>query len=189
MLTAHPEFLLKRITLRKILPSHLVDVYRALSNPKVIAHYGVSYSSLTETEEQMRWFERIVAEKSGIWWGISFINHESLIGACGFNDVCHEHRKAQIGYWLMPEYWRQGLLSEALPSMIDYGFSTLRLHPIHAEVEPENESSCALLRKFGFQREGTLRDVEFKDGAFLSLHQYGLLSTDIRERLDGTRSK
>lgn len=89
----------------------------------------------------------------------------------------------------MPEYWRRGLLSEALPSMIDYGFSTMGLHRIHADVEPENEPSCALLRKFGFKLEGTLRDVEFKDGRFLSLHQYSLLSTDSRLRLDDALKK
>nr|WP_314487704.1 GNAT family protein [uncultured Pseudomonas sp.] len=180
MSTAFPEFRLERITLRKILPMHVVDVYKALSDPRVIAHYGVSYSSLAETEEQMRWFERIITERSGIWWGISLINQASLIGACGFNDWCHTHRKAEIGYWLMPEYWRQGLLSEALLSVIDYGFGNLGLHRIHADVEPENEPSCSLLRKFGFQREGTLRDVEFKDGRFLSLHPYSLLSTDLK---------
>ncbi|WP_342648773.1 GNAT family protein [Pseudomonas sp. REB1044] len=188
MLTVFPEFLLERISLRKILPSHISDVYKALSNPQVIAHYGVSYSSLAETEEQMRWFERIVNERSGIWWGISLVNNESLIGACGFNNVCHDHRKAEIGYWLMPEYWGRGLLSEALPSMIDYGFSTMGLHRIHADVEPENEPSCALLKKFGFMLEGTLRDVEFKGGRFLSLHQYSLLSTDPVQRLGATHS-
>ncbi|MFK3907974.1 GNAT family N-acetyltransferase [Pseudomonas monteilii] len=176
-----PEFSLERIRLRKILPMHTADVYRALSDPRVIAHYGVSYSSLAETEEQMRWFEQIVAEQSGIWWGISLGNQSSLIGACGFNDWSHAHRKAEIGYWLMPEYWRQGFLSEALPSMLRYGFDTMGLHRVHADVEPENGPSCALLRKCGFQLEGTLRDVEFKEGRFLSLHQYSLLSTDLNK--------
>ena len=30
----------------------------------------------------------------------------------------------------------------------------------------------------GFSRDGTLRDVEYKDGRYLSLHQYSLLATD-----------
>lgn len=78
----------------------------------------------------------------------------------------------------MPEHWRKGLLTEALPAVIRYGFRDMGLHRIHADVEPENKPSCALLTKFGFHLEGTLRDVELKDGKFLSLHQYSLLSSD-----------
>ena len=54
----------------------------------------------------------------------------------------------------------------------------MAVHRIHADVEPENIASSALLRHLGFVHEGTLRDVERKDGKFLSLEQYGLVSSD-----------
>ena len=46
----------ERILLREIDNSDIENVYRGLSNPEVIKHYGVSYSSLKETEAQMKWF-------------------------------------------------------------------------------------------------------------------------------------
>lgn len=173
-----PEFTLDRIKLRRIRPEDIDAVYAGLSDHQVVAHYGVSYTSLAATKEQMKWFEQIVARKTGIWWAIALIEDDSMIGACGFNDWSHEHRKAELGYWLMKEHWRQGLLTEGLPSIIKYGLCDMGLHRIHADVEPDNEASCALLRKFGFHLEGTLRDVERKGDKFLSLHQYSLLSSD-----------
>ncbi|WP_263272278.1 GNAT family N-acetyltransferase [Pseudomonas phytophila] len=164
--------------LRPVRPADLPAVYAGLSDPQVIAHYGVSYSSLEATEVQMRWFEEIVAEQTGAWWAIAEFKNDSIIGACGFNDWSHEHRRTELGYWLMPAYWRQGLLTEALPSVFRYAFNALGVHRIHADVEPANAASCALLRKLGFHLDGTLRDVELKDGEFLSLHQYSLLRTD-----------
>ncbi|MPQ85456.1 GNAT family N-acetyltransferase [Pseudomonas sp. MAFF 730085] len=173
-----PEFSLERIKLRKIRPRDIGSVYMGLSDPRVVAQYGVSYKSLAATDEQMRWFEQIICQKTGIWWAIALNTDDSMIGACGLNDWCHKHRKAEVGYWLMPEHWRKGLLTEALPAVIRYGLCDMGLHRIHADVEPDNEPSCALLTKFGFHLEGTLRDVELKDGRFLSLHQYSLLSSD-----------
>jgi ribosomal-protein-alanine N-acetyltransferase len=49
---------------------------------------------------------------------------------------------------------------------------------VHADVEPENAASLHLLEKLGFAHEGTLRDVEYKDGRYISLHQLSLIETD-----------
>ncbi|MFR0675862.1 GNAT family N-acetyltransferase [Enterobacterales bacterium AW_CKDN230030176-1A_HGKHYDSX7] len=175
---AFPSTVLNRLQLRAFRPDDIGEVYAALSHPQVIAHYGVSYPDLASTAEQMRWFEQIQAQGTGLWWAITERERDVVIGACGFNDWSHTHRHAHIGYWLMPEHWRKGLLSEALPWILRHAFGPLQIHRIHADVEPENTASCALLRKVGFQLEGTLRDVEIKDGRFLSLHQYSLLASD-----------
>jgi ribosomal-protein-alanine N-acetyltransferase len=173
-----PEFSLQRVKLRRIRQADVEMVFAGLSNPEVIKHYGVSYTTLASTGAQMRWFEEILQERSGIWWAIARCDDDSMIGACGFNNWSHTHRNAELGYWLLPDYWGQGLLTAALPLVLRYGFDHMRLHRIHAEVEPENAPSCALLKKLGFYLEGTLRDVELKDGKFLSLYQYSMLSSD-----------
>lgn len=42
-----------RFLLREIIESDLQNIYRGLSNPRVIKHYGVSYDSLEVTKSQM----------------------------------------------------------------------------------------------------------------------------------------
>lgn len=175
-----PEFSLPNFKLRNIGERDVAAVYAGLSNPDVIKHYGVSYSSLEETAHQMDWYRQIQEKQQGVWWGIARYSDDVLIGACGFNDWDHGNRKISLGYWLMPEYWGQGLLQQCLPTILRHAFSTMRVHRIHAEVEPENIASWRLLERLGFQPEGTLRDVELKGESFLSLHQYSLLSTDER---------
>ena len=117
-------------------------------------------------------------EHRGIWWGITLPGRDQLIGACGFNDWSHSDRSLDIGYWLMPEHWGRGLMQECLSAILRFALSSLGVHRIHADVEPENPASARLLERIGFVFEGTLRDVEYKDGRFLSLHQYSLLATD-----------
>lgn len=173
-----PEFFLPSCTLRRIHRNDVQAIFSGLSNPQVIAHYGLSYDSLEATDEQMRWYDALLEEHRGIWWGVTLPGRDELIGACGFNDWSHSDRSLDIGYWLMPEHWGRGLMQECLPTILRFALSSLGVHRIHADVEPENPASTRLLKRIGFVFEGTLRDVEYKDGRFLSLQQYSLLATD-----------
>ncbi|MDZ3826813.1 GNAT family N-acetyltransferase [Pseudomonas monsensis] len=173
-----PEFFLPRCTLRRIHRRDVDAIFAGLSNPQVVACYGVSYDSLEATDEQMRWYDALLEERKGIWWGIAQPGQDELVGACGFNDWSHADRSLEIGYWLMPEYWGQGLMQACLPTIIRFALGTLGVHRIHADVEPENPASSRLLERLGFVFEGTLRELEYKHERFLSLHQYSLLATD-----------
>lgn len=178
-----PEFFLPDCTLRRIHRRDVDAIFAGLSHPQVIAHYGVSYDSLEATGEQMRWYDELLEERRGIWWGIALPGQEELVGACGFNDWSHADRSLDIGYWLMPAHWGRGLMQACLPTILNFALGTLGVHRIHADVEPENSASARLLERLGFLLEGTLRDVEYKNGGFLSLHQYSMLATDPAARV------
>ncbi|BBN63445.1 MULTISPECIES: GNAT family N-acetyltransferase [Pseudomonas] len=173
-----PRFELRDYVLRKIRPEDVHSVFAGLSHPDVIAHYGVFYQTLDATAEQMQWYERLVSERRGIWWGIAKNSDDQLVGACGFNDWRPDDRSIELGYWLSPGYWKRGIMRRALPHILRHAFTHMGIHRVHADVEPENPASFYLLRKLGFVHEGTLRDVEYKDDGYVSLHQLSLIKTD-----------
>lgn len=175
LLTVFPIIQTERFLLREIVKGDQQKIYEGLSHPDVIKHYGISYNSFEATAGQLEWFNNIYREKTGIWWGISSRHSTELIGACGFNNISFEHFNAQIGYWLLSAYWRQGILAEIIPQLIRHAFDELHLHKIIAEVEVENIPSKKVLLKFGFQYEGTLKECEFKNGKFIDLEYYGLI--------------
>jgi len=51
----------------------------------------------------------------------------------------------------------------------------LRYNRIEAYVDRRNAASTHLLRKNGFQFEGTLRECEFEHGAYVDLDVYSIL--------------
>lgn len=174
-----PELSTERCILRRICPEDAPRVFLGLSHPEVIAHYGVRYHSLEHTQVQMDWFEEIYASGTGIWWGIALRSQpEQLIGATGLNDLVIEHRRAEMGYWLLPEWWRQGLAREGVSAMLSFAFTTLQLYRIGAEADFDNEPSIQLLKKLGFRHEGVRRAFEFKNGAPLDLVQFSQLASD-----------
>ncbi|MBV7582974.1 GNAT family N-acetyltransferase [Pseudomonas sp. PDM33] len=172
-----PELHGERFRLRAFTDADQPAVFRALSHPEVIRYYGVSYATVEATREQMEWFERLHREGSGIWWAICRPEApEEVVGGCGFNKWLPAHRRLSLGYWLLPEHWGQGVMSECLPLICRHAFRDMNVHRIEAEVEPENLASGRLLLRQGFTLEGRRRECEVKDGAFLSLDYYGLLA-------------
>ena len=78
-----------------------------------------------------------------------------LLGYCGFfhhppevtNDV-------EIGYRLHPDYWNQGLITEAARALRDHAFRDLNLPRVISLVSPENMASRRIAEKMGM----TLRE-------------------------------
>ena len=166
--------------LRQFSKNDLENVYKGLSHPEVIKYYGVSYDSLEATKEQITWFSQLEIEGTGIWWAIEFLEDKEFCGAIGFNNLDNNHKRIEIGFWLLPEYWRRGIISEVLPIACRYAFEKLGLHRIVAQIETENVNSKKAIEKAGFVYEGTLRECEFKDGKYISLAIFSLLNKDFK---------
>lgn len=162
--------------LRQINGSDIDNIYLGLSNPEIIKYYGVSYQSKSETEEQMKWFNELEQTETGIWWAVVNEKNDVFYGAIGLNNLNKIHRKAEIGFWLIPNFWGKGIMSGALKLIINYAFSGLNLHRIEAMVEKENLNSKKLLQKLNFSFEGTLVDHEIKNDSFISIDVYAKLS-------------
>ncbi len=186
-----PAISTNRFLLRQFVPEDIEKVYLGLSHPEVIKYYGVSFSSLEATQEQMDWFKNIENEKSGIWWAICSKDNKTFYGAAGLNDVEKVHRKAESGFWLLPEFWGKGIMKEVMPVVCNFGFQNLNLHRIEAFVDAENNNCKKALAKLDFKHEGTMKDCEIKNGSFLSVDIYAMINPDYtsivvakRENLD-----
>lgn len=66
-----------------------------------------------------------------------------------------------IGVLIQRQYWRQGLISEALTHILPYLFFKRNYSELMADIDPRNEASQRLLKKFGFivigRREKTIK--------------------------------
>lgn len=171
-----PTLETERLLLRRFIPEDLANVFRGLSHPEVIRHYGVSYKTMEETQEQMDWFAGHEANGTGIWWAVCRKEDGEFVGAGGLNDLDQVHKKAEIGFWLLPTHWGKGYMKEAFPRILDHGFQALGLRRIEGFVEHDNGNCKRALHKVGFQYEGTMRDCEFKDGKYISVDIYAQLN-------------
>jgi len=176
--TEFPIIKTERLLLRQFIENDIENVFKGLSHPDIIKFYGVSYSTLEDTKEQMKFFTDLEENETGIWWAVCSINNRTFYGAGGLNNLSKEHQKAEIGFWLLTDFWGQGIMTEAIPLICKYGFDKLALHRIEGLVETENLNSKKALYKLGFKHEGTMRDCEIKNGRFISLDIYAILNKE-----------
>jgi ribosomal-protein-alanine N-acetyltransferase len=77
---------------------------------------------------------------------------------------------------LHPDYHRQGIMQEAIETLIEYGFGKMLLHSIYANIHPDNNASRSILLKNSFVKEAHFREDFYYDGKFLDTVVFGLLN-------------
>ena len=177
-LVGHEKQGTMNVHLTSISSDDIHHVHRGLSHSDVIRYYAVSFLTLEAAQEQMDWYATIEREGTGKWWAIREVVSNTFLGAIGINNIVAQHRRCELGFWLLPEHWRKGIVAKVLPQVLDHAINTLGLHRMEAQVETENHASRKLLERFGFKHEGTLRECEWKDGNPISLDVFALLSAE-----------
>jgi len=167
----------KRYYLREIEDQDIHHIFRGLSHPEVIRHYGVSFSTLEETKEQMEWYAELKRTGTGCWWGVFRKRDDAFCGAGGYNDRDPLAHKAELGYWLLPEYWGQGIMQETMPILLQVGFQQLQLQRIEGFVETDNTNCIKALHRLGFQHESTELRAEKKEGRWIDLATYVMVNS------------
>ena len=175
--TEFPTIKTERLLLRQFSDSDLENVFNGLSHPEIIKYYGVSFQTLEATKEQMVFFADLEKNETGIWFAVCSADNKTFYGAGGLNNLSKEHKKAEIGFWLISDFWGQGIMKEAMLLICNYGFDNLELHRIEGFVESENKNCKNAMSKLDFQHEGTMKECEIKNGKFISLDIYAKIKT------------
>jgi [ribosomal protein S5]-alanine N-acetyltransferase len=162
-----PVLTTERFILRRMEEKDAGEVFDYFSKDEVTKYYDLE--SFTEESQAVeiidRWNARF-EKNEGIRWGIADKELGKIIGSCGYHSWEKEHYKAEIGFEVHPDYWRQGVMSEVLKPIIQYGFESMSLNRIEAFYDPENTASKECLFKAGFIFEGVLRKAAFEKGVF-----------------------
>jgi RimJ/RimL family protein N-acetyltransferase len=103
----------------------------------------------------------------------------TLLGAIGLEINSQDHN-AELGYWIGKPYWSQGYCTESARAVLEFGFTQLGLHKIHAHYMTRNPASGRILEKIGMRREGLFRQHVRKWGVFEDIACYGILAFDFQ---------
>lgn len=120
-----------------------------------------------------------IAENVGINWGMYLKSApDVLIGMISFHRIEKEHYRAEIGYLLHPNYWGQGIVSEGVAALLDFGFNELGFNSIEAHIRPENGASRQVLLKNRFEKNAFFKQNLYFAGEFLDTEVYSILKED-----------
>lgn len=86
-------------------------------------------------------------------WAITFKGSDLLLGAIGLTPD-DDADTAELGYWLSPARWGQGITTEAAKAVVSFGFDRLDLPYVTSGYFADNPASGQVLRKLGFAEAG-----------------------------------
>ncbi len=166
----------ERLLLRRVVDEDVNEIFALRSDPEVMKYIP---RPLVKTKEDALAHVAMIDEKidsnEGINWAITLKDNPKLIGIIGHYRIKPEHFRAEIGYMLLPEYQGKGIISEAIKTVVKYGFEVMQLHSIEAIIDPKNFASEKVLQKNGFVKEAHLKENEFYEGRFLDTVIYSSL--------------
>lgn len=176
--TPFPQLFTARMILRKINESDAEQIFKMRSDEKVMKYIGKKpMAAMEEANSLIALFNDSINRNTGITWAMTLKeNPEVLIGTIGLWRLIKEHFRAEIGYMLLPEYWRKGYTKEGVFKMIDFGFNELGLHSIEGRITPLNLASAAILESTGFVKEAHFKEDFFFNGQFGDTAIYSILN-------------
>ncbi len=124
------------------------------------------------------WFDRLQTVQGKTLYHFVICLRESgePIGTIGLHDVDLKHGKAEVGIAIGdPSRWSQGLGSDAMRALLDFGFGTLRLDRIALQVYDFNLRARRSYEKVGFVHEGAQREALYRNGKRHDVHLMSVL--------------
>jgi ribosomal-protein-alanine N-acetyltransferase len=171
-----------RLVLRRIDHTDAQQMFRLRCDPEAMRYIPRPRAkTIDDAKAHIDNIENKIVSNTGINWAITLKGNPEFIGIIGHFLIKFEHFRSEIGYMLLPEFHGKGIMSEAIATVMAYGFEVLGLHSVEAIVDPDNAASAKVLEKNGFVKEAHLRENEYFDGKFLDTVIYSKLNPyDIR---------
>ncbi|MEL6685430.1 MAG: GNAT family N-acetyltransferase [Pseudomonadota bacterium] len=133
----------KRLILRAARQSDLMDLHAIFRDARAMRYWSTPpHENPERTQENL---DRLIAsaEQQLAYFVIEMDGR--AIGTAGM------HKGDEVGFLLHPDYWRQGIISEAMNAIIPYLFEITDHTQLTADADPRNKASVGLLKSLGFQ--------------------------------------
>jgi RimJ/RimL family protein N-acetyltransferase len=114
----------------------------------------------------------------GIWEG----EKADLIGVIRITNINWRVPTGELSFFIDHDFSGKGIMTEALGAVLNFAFRQLEMEKLYVRSAMDNYASQRVVRKWGFRREGDLRDAFRKlSGTLIDVMLLGLSRTDFEE--------
>ncbi|PHS27875.1 MAG: GNAT family N-acetyltransferase [Robiginitomaculum sp.] len=172
------------VVLRPITPDDL-EPLRLWRNRPDYRQYFREYRDITSAM-QLSWYEKIVlADERVHMFAITKAKDGKLLGACGLCYIDPHNKSADFSIYLGADnlYIDGHFAPQTGKLLLEYGFETLGLHRIWAEIYEIDSAKQNLLPGLGFTLDGRHREAhKLQNGRFVDCLFYGLLKDEFQAK-------
>ena len=153
---------------------HMIDSLVAAANdPRINRYMGDAFPHPYTHDAAESWIE--IASKDAPPTQYAIHRNGVLVGGLGGFPFRGENTGAmEIGWWLNPEYWGQGITSAAVQALVDEFLGQREYMRLWAPVMKPNVASARVAEKAGLRLEGIAESAYLKQGVRLDQLNYAI---------------
>jgi [ribosomal protein S5]-alanine N-acetyltransferase len=180
------EIVTGRLILRDFVADDLDDMLAYQSDPRYLRYYSAERAERI-AEDASRLLQRFLAAqekqpRTAFQLAMALRESGRLIGNAGVRMASADATEGDMGCEIAPDYWNRGYATEAMRSMLAFGFEQLGLHRISASTMAANVGAWRVLEKLGMRREGELRETTLLADGWANSVIYAILEHEWRAR-------
>jgi [ribosomal protein S5]-alanine N-acetyltransferase len=147
----------KRLILRDLLAEDESALHQLRSNPAVTQY--IDYIKSETEADTYQWLRGTImhnARMPRLSYNLAIVRQmdNQVMGWIGIGQPSDPTSgDLDFGYALLPDFWGQGYMSEALEALLGYAFESLGAQRIFGECEVVNEASARVMEKVGLHLE------------------------------------
>lgn len=142
-----------RLIMRQIVSGDTTEMFHYITDPQVQRHTSFQPGALRFPARMFRYFEESYRILRDLHFAVDLKQDQGrssrLVGLCSLQYWNQTTGKARLGYLFAPHSWNQGLATEAVKSLLSFGFDTMGLTVIEARCGQDNPASERVLQKCG----------------------------------------
>jgi RimJ/RimL family protein N-acetyltransferase len=165
------------ITLRPVSEDDLATLQKLTNDPYFAGEF--EWSGWSDPHTWRRGWEEngLIGPDGGT---LMVVSNEERLGLVNWRrrGVSPESNRWEVGIALVPEARGQGYGTKAQQQLAQYLFAHTTVYRIEAITEADNIAEQRSLEKAGFTREGVIRGLGWRDGAWRDGVIYSILRTD-----------
>lgn len=153
----------EELKIRRAEPDDSSAIYEMFSSPEV-------YPGTLQLPYPSREYWRKRLAESSDTYNLVAVANDRVVGMLGIHTYPERARRRHagaIGISVHAEWQGKGVGTALMRAGLDLADNWLNLVRLELEVYTDNESAIRLYERFGFEREGTLRQHSFRDGRYV----------------------
>lgn len=181
----------QRLILRPLVEADAEELWPYVSDPALPRMMSwAPHVDIEQTRAFLRGQADALLAGSGVTWGI--VHADRVVGLISLDDITWQFRawridRAEVGYWLAPALWNQGLMTEATIEVMRFSFDRLGLHKLTISCLAENHASRRVIEKCAYRFVGRNEDDVFRDGRWWAHLRFELLATEFNDTTNTLR--
>ncbi len=170
----------KKVLLRELRIEDLENVMMWANDPEIVKNFAKFDHKFTR-EEEKKFIECLTKSKDDKVFSIFTIKGEYL-GQAGLQQIHWGSKVARIALIIgNKKEWGKGYAQEALRELLRIAFEELKLHKLWVITFKENERMQHVMKKFGFKKEGIMKEEYYNKGEYHDVIRFALLEKEYFE--------